>query len=92
MATDERQGIEREIEMLKAELEGTLDASQWELVRRLVSLSQEGLIARECDAGVVRVEEMARHFPAMAPAIRVVGEHLLEQQAPDVGKCCTSFS
>ena len=34
------------------------------------------------------VGEFARHFPSMAAAMRIVGEHIIEQQPSEVGNCC----
>ena len=34
------------------------------------------------------VEELARHFPQLAPAIRCVAWHLWEQKLADRGVCC----
>lgn len=34
------------------------------------------------------IEELARHLPGLAPAIRAVVDHLWEQPGADVGVCC----
>jgi hypothetical protein len=33
------------------------------------------------------IEQIARHFPGLAPAIRAVGQHVLEHEA-ESGSCC----
>ena len=42
-----------------------------------------------CDEQAAFVEEVARHFPGLAPAIRAVAyHHLFEQRLDERGVCC----
>jgi hypothetical protein len=86
IADDDR----RKIAALEAALQASLAPGQWEQVRRLASLSRDEAWHQAIDAEVERIEEIARHFPAMAPAIRAVGQHLTQQQISDAGRCCSS--
>ena len=44
--------------------------------------------AREVAESDQFVEELARHFPQLAPAIRCVASHVWEQKLDDRGTCC----
>jgi hypothetical protein len=56
----------RDIEKLGTTLQETPAPSQREPVRRPVSLNCDEACHQAGDAGVERVQEMARHLPAMA--------------------------
>ena len=43
---------------------------------------------RHIDETDAFVEELCRHMPLLAPAIRCVAWHLLEQKLADRGTCC----
>ena len=61
-----------------------LTEEQWEMHERLAQLDAAARHAEEDRL----LEEMARHLPGVAPAIRAVTAHLIEQRAADVGSCC----
>ncbi len=56
----------------------------WALDRLLVAVLDERDEQTEC-----QIDELARHFPSVAPAIRIVWDkHILTQPPGDVGRCC----
>jgi len=67
------------------ELLATATPRQRELLFAFESEHSTSLLAEQ-DA---LTEELARHFPGLAPAIRsVVQHHLIDQRRDDVGTCC----
>ena len=62
----------------------SLTPEQWRMYFDLERIDGERHTA-ESDAFV---EELARHFPQLAPAIRCVANHLWEQKLADRGTCC----
>ena len=62
----------------------SLSAEQWRLYSELERIDGARHIA-ESDA---YVEELARHFPQLAPAIRCVAWHVMEAKLSDYGVCC----
>ena len=62
----------------------SLSPEQWRLYSELDRIDGARHI-RESD---IYVEELARHFPHLAPAIRCVAWHLWEQKLADRGVCC----
>ncbi len=38
----------------------------------------------------LHVEELCRHFPGLAPAIRVMWMHVLDERMDRLGRCCTN--
>jgi hypothetical protein len=73
-----------EEDRLARRLRAELTEGQWEMHERLLELNATALHEDEDR----RVEELARHLPGAAPAIRVLAEHLISQDAADVGACC----
>ncbi len=69
---------------LSAEFQGELTHEQWRTHDRLISM--EGNLS--VDAEDQFVDELCRHFPGLAPAIRAVAYHLGEQRLTDIGACC----
>ena len=82
--TAERAPANAEEDRLARQLRAELTEEQWEMHERLVELNAVALHEDEDR----RVEEMARHLPGVAPAIRVLGEHLISQGSAEVGSCC----
>jgi hypothetical protein len=70
--------------MASERLKATLTPEQRQLW--LEADSERGDAA--CDREVFLFEELARHLPAVAPAIRALSGHIFEQKLSDVGKCC----
>ena len=62
----------------------SLSEEQWRMYFDLEKIDGARHI-RESD---IYVEELARHFPHLAPAIRCVAWHLWEQKLADRGVCC----
>ena len=69
---------------LSAEFRSELTHEQWSKHDRLISM--EGNLS--IDAEDEFVDELCRHFPGLAPAIRAVVYHLGEQSLDDIGTCC----
>ena len=67
-----------------AEYLDSLGAEQWQMYEELDRIDGARHIA-ESDA---YVEELARHFPQLAPAIRCVAYHVVEERLDDYGTCC----
>lgn len=66
-------------------LHAVLDEEQRALLRTVDRHSGDGWTAEQDRF----VDELCRHFPGLAPAIRAVAWHHLDQQDPsDVGECC----
>jgi hypothetical protein len=66
-------------------LRATLNAEQRELLFKLDSASGNDWIVEQDRF----VDELVRHFPGLAPAIRAVAWHHLNDQLPaDAGACC----
>ncbi len=38
---------------------------------------------------MLHVEELCRHFPGLAPSIRVMWMHVLDERMDRLGRCCT---
>ena len=78
-------GVDRsEFMRLSAEFQRELTHEQWSTHDRLISM--EGNLS--IDAEDQFVDELCRHFPGMAPAIRAVAYHLCEQRLDERGACC----
>ena len=69
---------------LSDELRRELTHEQWVKHDRLVDMEGNLSIDEEDQF----VDELCRHFPGMAPAIRAVAYHLGEQRLADIGVCC----
>ena len=78
-------GVDRaEFMRLSREFQRELTREQWTKHDRLVNM--EGDLSM--DAEDQFVDELCRHFPGLAPAIRYVAYHLGEQRLTDIGVCC----
>src|SRR5437763_17127487 len=73
---------------LEARLRAELPPEQWALVRKLELATESATSAGRGEEDIVRIHEMARHLPGLAPAIVALGYHLIEQNLADVGRCC----
>ena len=62
----------------------SLSPEQWRMYFDLEKIDG----AREVAESDQFVEELARHFPQLAPAIRCVASHVWEQKLGDRGTCC----
>ena len=62
----------------------SLSPEQWAMYFELERIDG----ARHTAESDAFVEELARHFPQLAPAIRCVANHLWEQKLADRGTCC----
>ena len=62
----------------------SLSEEQWRMYFDLEKIDG----ARRSNETDQYVEELARHFPQLAPAIRCVANHLWEQELADRGVCC----
>ncbi len=40
---------------------------------------------------MLHVEELCRHLPGLAPTLRVMWMHVLDERNDRVGRCCTSW-
>jgi hypothetical protein len=83
---DDKMARRAEEDQLDRRLRAELTEGQWQMHERLLELNATALHEDED----LRLEELARHLPGVAPAIRVLAEHLIEQRAADVGSCCTA--
>ena len=81
LMTPEAEARERAIQN---RLRRELDDEHWMLVVELSDLQTDA----SCDAQDAYVEELARHFPGLAPALCSVAYHLGDQFLDDRGECC----
>ena len=69
-----------------------LTPEQYQLVRELIRMEVDAPVPGLDDEAERVVEGLARHFPGFGPAIRAVGQHLIEQGAiyedGDLSDCC----
>jgi len=70
-----------------------LTAEQYRLVRELVRLESDKPIIGLLDETDRLIEGLEAHFPGLAPAIRLVSEHLIDsgviyEDGPLIGACC----
>jgi len=72
-----------------------LTPEQYGLVRELVRLESDKPIVGLLDETDRLIEGLAAHFPGLAPAIKLVAEHLIDsgviyEDGPPIGACCDS--
>lgn len=72
-----------------------LTPEQYGLVRELVRLESDKPIVGLLDETDRLIEGLAAHFPGLAPAIKLVAEHLIDsgviyEDGPPIGACCES--
>jgi hypothetical protein len=80
--------LRAEFEARKAALQRDLSPAHFDLVWQLVLLEEERTGAERGCYGQALIDELARHFPDLGPAIRMVGSHILEARPDEVGRCC----
>ena len=86
--TAERESDEQASERLGAELEAELSPAQWHKVRQYADRAGDVRAGQADDFYDRRAEDLAGHFPAFAPAIRLAWRHVLEPRLPEAGRCC----
>lgn len=65
-------------------LRASLTTDQW----RLFLEADSETSAKQCEHEEILIEELARHLPGLAPAIRVIGQHFFQQKLAERGVCC----
>ena len=65
-----------------------LTPEQYRLVRQLIQLESAGPIDVLLDETDRLIEGLAGHFPGMAPALRSVARHIVEDSAEPGAPCC----
>ena len=65
-----------------------LTPEQYRLVRQLIQLESDAPIDGLLDETERLVEGLASHFPGLAPAIRAVARHVVEDGAEPGEPCC----
>ena len=64
-------------------LHSLVGPESWELVLRLLDLTEETGEDAGNSAVVAMIHDLAQHFPGLAPAIRAVGRHIVETGRPE---------
>jgi hypothetical protein len=79
--------VKEEYRRLDDELRAQLTHEQWVLHNGVVTLATDAWVEEQDRF----VDELCRHFPGLAPAIRAVAWHVIEERRDeDVGVCCSS--
>jgi hypothetical protein len=78
-------------EVASARLRAALNDEQWALHQAVLFEldSVEGTQARENEESLIN--DIARHFPGMGPAVRAVGAHVAETYPAHRGSCCETI-
>jgi hypothetical protein len=77
---------------IEALLEQRLSPSDYALVKRAFALQESKNDVAHDAHETALIDELARHFGCLAPAVRVVAAHCDQQSRSDVGRCCTPAS
>ena len=59
----------------------------WELHNQI---EEQGNLTHEASMDL-HVAELCRHLPGLAPTIRVMWMHVIDERTEQVGRCCTSW-
>jgi hypothetical protein len=74
-----------ELHRLEQELDALVPHEVWSLHDDIVNRA----VYRSYDEQNVFIDELCRHFPGLAPAIRYIAyHHISEQRLADRGTCC----
>ena len=76
-------GRSPEFVALYTEAREALDAGQWDLVSRMISVAEQATADVEHDELWSLVDGVARHFPGQAPAIRATARHIFDAGDPE---------
>ncbi len=82
VAHDEARAKAREAE---AKFRASVHPDVWKMHVELEELEGEARFENM----MLHVEELCRHFPGLAPAIRVMWMHVLDERMDRLGRCCT---
>ncbi len=75
------------VRALEERFRATVHPDIWKMHVEIDELEAEARF----ESMMLHVEELCRHLPGLAPALRLTWTHIIDTRTENVGRCCTTW-